>query len=90
MDTLVAIKVLQLLGDSDEDQMNAEQFDLEMNTLSKYRHPNILGLIGFSAGPPRCIVSELMSGGSVADRLDEGDLSHKQRVQIALDTVIFC
>ena len=46
------------------------QFNNEIRVLSKYQHPNIVQLLGYSVdGPTRCLVYDLMESGSLEDRL---------------------
>ncbi|XP_071485244.1 interleukin-1 receptor-associated kinase 4-like [Diadema antillarum] len=47
-----------------------QQFDDELSALCKLRHRNLVVLFGYCCEPPNlCLVYELMSGGSLKDRL---------------------
>ena len=46
------------------------QFQTELDSLTKYRHENIVSLFGYSVnGPAKCLVYEYLSNGSLEDRL---------------------
>eukprot|EP00899_Mesostigma_viride_P027837 jgi/Mesvir1/8238/Mv12519-RA.1 len=64
--TPVAVKVLKAGSGQ-----GVDHFDQEVRLLSALRHPNLVTLLGFSVGPKgeRCLVYELLSGGSVDDYL---------------------
>ncbi|XP_063229926.1 interleukin-1 receptor-associated kinase 4-like [Bacillus rossius redtenbacheri] len=67
------------------------QFRNEIESLSRYRHENLLPLLGYSCdGPAYCLVYQYMSNGSLQERLacrGAGDiLPWKLRLQIALKT----
>ncbi|KAI0234114.1 Interleukin-1 receptor-associated kinase 4 [Lamellibrachia satsuma] len=69
-----------------------QQFNKEIEILSRFRHRNILPLIGYSTdGPHYCIVTMYMKNGSLQDRLacldDTAPLTVAQRFDIAVDTV---
>ncbi|CAD7971389.1 unnamed protein product [Amoebophrya sp. A120] len=82
----VAIKVIE----HNSDQAG---FDDEVQMLSRFRHPNLVILMGFCKGPigkERILVYELLSGGDVHQRIRwsrEGikGFSGKQRCSVALD-----
>lgn len=64
--TQVAIKKLA----SDSTQGHKE-FKAEIISLSRFRHPNIVNLIGFAEqGISKCLVYEFVVNGSLRDRLD--------------------
>ncbi|XP_013418258.1 interleukin-1 receptor-associated kinase 4-like [Lingula anatina] len=68
-----------------------KQFKTELQVLSKYRHKNLLPLLGYSSdGPQFCIVFEYMPNGSVEDRLackeNTPPLSVEQRLEIVKGT----
>jgi serine/threonine protein kinase len=69
----------------------ASGFDEEIRILSKYRHPNLITLLGFARrGRERLLVYEFMSGGD-CERLLRGGLSvppftWRQRLSVLLDT----
>jgi interleukin-1 receptor-associated kinase 4 len=83
---LVAVKRLN------RDAVNVEkQFRNEIEALSRFRHNNLLGLIGYSCDSSTyCLVYEYMSNGSLQDRLackDEESVLHWQiRLNIAQGT----
>jgi serine/threonine protein kinase len=83
----VAVKCLM-----SKDPFEGKQFDKEIEILSKYRHETLLPLIGDCEGPPRCIVTELMTNGSLYHRLQytrvQGmePMTWLQRINIAVDT----
>eukprot|EP00434_Breviolum_minutum_P017629 symbB.v1.2.015560.t1/scaffold1166.1/size134334/11 len=71
--TQVAIKMIDLgaLKSSGQTEDMAG-FDQEVATLSKFRHPNLVTLIGWGKHyelPHRYLVYELMTGGDIYDRL---------------------
>ncbi|XP_021924264.1 probable LRR receptor-like serine/threonine-protein kinase At1g51810 isoform X3 [Zootermopsis nevadensis] len=68
-----------------------KQFCNEIQALSRYRHSNLLCLVGYSCdGPAYCLIYEYMSNGSLQDRLackHEGvALQWHVRLNIALGT----
>eukprot|EP00913_Durusdinium_trenchii_P011599 g10893.t1 len=81
--TEVAIKVLEV--------PNEAGFEEEVKVLSKFRHPNLVILMGFARfGPQRLLVYEMLAGGDVHRRLQRS--SHQDvpfrwqdRVGVALD-----
>ncbi|KAL3846812.1 hypothetical protein ACJMK2_017766 [Sinanodonta woodiana] len=83
----VAVKSLHEVKD-----VNAEkQFITELKALSRYRHDNIVFLLGYSVnGPNKCLVYEYMCNGSLEDRLlrknNTPSLSGKLRLSIASGT----
>eukprot|EP01011_Urceolus_sp_BLP5_P001489 TRINITY_DN2370_c0_g1_i1.p1 TRINITY_DN2370_c0_g1~~TRINITY_DN2370_c0_g1_i1.p1 ORF type:complete len:573 (+),score=140.44 TRINITY_DN2370_c0_g1_i1:132-1850(+) len=87
--TEVAIKRLDqpaLLGEH-YGLPSQEQFLAEIRTLSKYQHPNIVQLIGFSDDDSQrqCLVYAFMPNGSLEDVLQKHLLNWRQRVHIAAD-----
>ncbi|XP_049857052.1 interleukin-1 receptor-associated kinase 4-like isoform X2 [Schistocerca gregaria] len=82
----VAVKRLK------RDAINVEkQFQNEIHTLSRFRHENLLPLVGYSCdGPNYCLVYEYMSNGSLQERLAcQGStpvLNWQTRLDIALGT----
>ena len=79
--TEVAIKVINLHTESG--------FEDEVRVLSRFRHPNLVILMGFArSGSRRFLIYELLAGGDVSKRLHNCEdipfLWH-QRVSIALD-----
>lgn len=76
----VAIKVLKVERLNEDVQ---REFAQEVYILRKVRHKNILQFIGACTQPPLlCIVTELMSGGSVYDFL------HKQKGVLKLPAIL--
>lgn len=63
-------------------------FEEEVKVLSKFRHPNLVILMGFARhGDSRLLVYEMLSGGDVGTRLNKGlHLDWRERLNIALDT----
>ena len=60
----VAVKRLK---DAEEKE---RQFETELDSLTKYRHENIVSLFGYSIdGPAKCLVYEYLCNGSLEDRL---------------------
>jgi hypothetical protein len=69
----VAIKRLKKASRLKPDQveLSRQQFMTEMHVLTRYIHPNIVKLIGFSSdGPDLCLLYEYMSQGTLSNRLD--------------------
>jgi len=81
--TEVAIKVLEV--------PNEAGFEEEVKVLSKFRHPNLVILMGFARnGPQRLLVYEMLAGGDVHRRLQRSShenipFSWQERVGVALD-----
>ena len=79
--TEVAIKVIDLLSESG--------FDEEVRVLSKFRHPNLVILMGFArTGTRRFLIYELLAGGDVFKRLQNCEtvpFLWQHRLSIALD-----
>ncbi|XP_004343391.1 hypothetical protein CAOG_07517 [Capsaspora owczarzaki ATCC 30864] len=81
----IAIKRL-----SAESKQGKDEFKSELDSLSKFRHPNIIAILSFAEeGDERCLVYEFMSNGSVRDRLSRKNgtppLTWAQRYRIATD-----
>ncbi|XP_043084215.1 interleukin-1 receptor-associated kinase 4 isoform X2 [Puntigrus tetrazona] len=69
----VAVKKLNPLNDSSLEDLKT-QFHQEIQTLRSLKHENLVSLVGFSSdGQHRCLVYELMSGGSLLERLAGAD-----------------
>ncbi|KAI6655575.1 IRAK4-like protein [Oopsacas minuta] len=69
--TAIAIKVLQNASTGRKVYKGDEQFITEISVLTRYRHANLLTLMGYSDnGPSRCIVYEFMSNGTLEDWLE--------------------
>ncbi|KJE96900.1 hypothetical protein CAOG_07150 [Capsaspora owczarzaki ATCC 30864] len=81
----VAIKRL-----STDSKQGAAEFKAELDSLSKFRHANIIAILSYAEeGDERCLVYEFMPNGSVRDRLDRKNhtppLIWSQRHRIAAD-----
>ena len=75
----VAVKRLK---DAEEKE---RQFQTELESLTKYRHENIVSLFGYSIdGPAKCLVYEYLSNGSLEDRLMRKDNTKPLRVPLRL------
>ncbi|KAL1491538.1 hypothetical protein ABEB36_012120 [Hypothenemus hampei] len=71
------------------DKIIRKQFINEIDILSKYKHENLVTLLGYSCdGPCYCLVYEYVVGGSLFDTLRNRPkhLPWKQRLTIALGT----
>ncbi|XP_067669038.1 interleukin-1 receptor-associated kinase 4-like [Haliotis asinina] len=82
----IAVKCLK-----EENEDNLKQFHTELNVLSKYRHKNIVHLLGYSREDANhCLIYEYMSNGSLEDRLacknETEPLSCPLRLSIAQGT----
>lgn len=72
MDGPVAVKKLVL---SNVDVVNVDdtvtkQFRNEVEVLSRYKHENLLSLVGYSCdGPTYCLLYEYIPAGALKDRL---------------------
>eukprot|EP00922_Rhytidocystis_sp_ex-Travisia-forbesii_P053950 GHVS01080071.1.p1 GENE.GHVS01080071.1~~GHVS01080071.1.p1 ORF type:complete len:1038 (+),score=228.37 GHVS01080071.1:146-3259(+) len=77
--TEIAIKVLNAPKEAG--------FEEEVKVLSKFRHPNLVILMGFARhGKSRMLVYEMLAGGDVGTRLLKGPpLLWRDRLSIALD-----
>ena len=80
----VAIKVLPASYSNDADRLR--RFEQEARAAASLNHPNILAIydIGASEGSPY-IVSELLEGRTLRDRLRGGPLSQRKAVEHAMD-----
>ncbi|KAF4671563.1 hypothetical protein FOL46_000244 [Perkinsus olseni] len=83
--TEVAVKVLQAPKESG--------FKEEVKVLSKFRHANLVILMGFARNEhERCLVYELLSGGDVSSRLQPSSgppsFNWYQRLSVALDAAL--
>lgn len=72
----VAIKILTRTGSSDTDRIR--RFEVEMKAVGRLNHPNVLAVhdVGSHEGVPY-LVSELLEGETLRDRLDRGALPSK-------------
>lgn len=72
LDKLVAVKKLNLNGVIvvNIDDTITKQFKNEVELLCKYKHENLLSLLGYSCdGPTYCLIYEYVPGGALKDRL---------------------
>jgi len=86
LDRDVALKILPAAFCQDEERLR--RFGLEARAAAALNHPNIVAIfdIGVQDGSPY-IVSELLEGVSLRNRLAGGPLSPRQAVEYALQTV---
>jgi serine/threonine-protein kinase len=79
----VALKVIR--ADQCADPRRRGRFDIEARAAAKLAHPNIVSVydVGEAEGTPY-IVSELVSGGTLADRLHRGALTARQTLAMAV------
>src|SRR5947209_15518304 len=79
----VAVKVLTNLATSDQEQL--QRFEQEARTAGMLNHPNLLTIydVGHDGGGPY-IVSELLQGETLRDRLARGPLPPRRAVDAAL------
>jgi len=91
----VAIKVIDLKAVSSSGQdVEMAGFDDEVKTLSKFRHPNLVTLLGWGKeDQQRYLVYELLSGGDAFQRLHACKASHgskpflwHERLSVILDS----
>ena len=89
--TTFAIKKLNLNSDMQARSIGLSQFAVEVLTLSKYRHPHLLELVGYSLDPRApCLIYYYMEKGSLAHVLGSSkssDISWDIRLQISEDIV---
>ncbi|CAL1545778.1 unnamed protein product [Lymnaea stagnalis] len=82
----VAVKVLMQTGDE-----ITGQFRTEVETLCKFKHENLVLLLGYSTdGNHKCLIYQYMPNGSLEDRLacrfDTPPLANSMRIDIAKGT----
>ena len=79
----VAVKVLPASFANDRERMR--RFELEARTVAALSHPNILAVydVGLDDEAPY-LVSELLDGGTLRDRLNEGQVPVRKAVDYAL------
>ena len=79
----VAIKVLPEAFSKDADRLR--RFEQEARTIAALNHPNILGIhdIGTQDGTP-FLVSELLDGETLRERIDAGPLPAKRAIEYGL------
>lgn len=91
LDKPVAVKKLHI-GDVEivnVDDEVTKQFRYEVEVLSKYKHENLLSILGYSCdGSTYCLLYEYIPGGALRDRLQDApnELSWKSRLNIAMGT----
>lgn len=61
-------------------------FNAEVRFLARFKHKNIVPILGYSIDGPLCIVCEFIDGGSLQDKLAAKILTEKQRLKIMLGT----
>jgi Tol biopolymer transport system component len=78
----VAVKVLSASLSSDPDRLR--RFELEAESAGRLNHPNILAIydIGMHEGSPY-VVSELLEGETLRDRLSAGALTARRAIEYA-------
>ncbi|KAJ8948602.1 hypothetical protein NQ318_007606 [Aromia moschata] len=91
LDRPVAVKklVLEDVEVVNVDDIVTKQFRNEVEVLSKYKHENLLSLLGYSCdGCTYCLMYEYIPGGALKDRLQvsENKLQWKERLRIAMGT----
>ena len=81
----VAIKILTRTGSSDADRIR--RFEVEMKAVGRLSHPNVLAVydVGSHEGVPY-LVSELLDGETLRDRLDRGPLPIKAVASTAVSS----
>ena len=84
LDRTVAIKVLPASYSADRDRL--QRFSQEARAAAALNHPNILSIfdIGDEKGAPY-IVSELLEGQTLRERLRSGALSSRKAIEYALE-----
>ncbi len=80
----VAIKILTRTGSSDGDRIR--RFEVEMKAVGRLNHPNVLAVydVGSHDGVPY-LVTELLEGETLRDRLDRGPLPLKTAASVAVE-----
>ncbi|KAK3267722.1 hypothetical protein CYMTET_23740, partial [Cymbomonas tetramitiformis] len=79
-----------LQGTAAQQDFTRRNFENEVRTLERFRHPNIVNICGYAIQPRTqrtCLVYELLEGGTLESRLREtgpSSLSWQHRVAIAL------
>ena len=79
----VAIKLIK--PTSSENPDHVRRFELEARAAASLNHPNIVSIfdVGLDGGSPY-IVSELLEGGTLRQRLAKGPISSREAVELAL------
>ena len=82
----VAIKVLPKEVAADPDRLR--RFEQEARAAAALNHPNILAVYGFSTTPDSApyLVSELLQGQTLRERLQQGDIPMRKAIEFALQT----
>ncbi|KAI4461222.1 interleukin-1 receptor-associated kinase [Holotrichia oblita] len=91
LDRPIAVKKINLkdLNIVRADDIVTKQFTNEVEILYKYKHNNLLSLLGYSCdGLTYCLLYEYISGGNLKDRLQDTSriLNWQQRLDIATGT----
>src|SRR5208282_1585236 len=86
LDRIVAVKVLPASFAADEDRLH--RFEREARSVAALSHPNILPVhdIGTHDGTPY-MVTELLEGETLRERLQGGVISARKAVEIAIQIV---
>lgn len=98
--TEVAIKLLNSGALSKEETLVTQQFETELRVLTKYRHPNLVVLLGYhNSSKCKALVYEYLPNGTLEDALETGLENHIKakisnrihlpwmcRISIAVDT----
>src|SRR5260370_3250794 len=82
----VASKVLQKELASDPDRLR--RFEQEARAAAALNHPNILAVYGFSTTEEHApyLVTELLQGQTLRERLQQGEIPVRKAVELALET----
>lgn len=79
----IAIKVLQ--GQATRNTQDLERFKREIITARKITHANVIRIHDFGMSGEEAFISmELLSGGTLADRIEDGPLAWKEGLEIAV------
>ncbi|KAK3233360.1 hypothetical protein CYMTET_56334 [Cymbomonas tetramitiformis] len=84
------VNEMLLQGTAAQQDFARRNFENEVRTLERFRHPNIVNICGYAIQPGTqrtCLVYELLEGGTLESRLREtgpSSLSWQHRVAIAL------
>jgi eukaryotic-like serine/threonine-protein kinase len=81
----VAIKVLPESLATEPARL--QRFEQEARAVAALSHPNVLAIFDIGTSNPPFIVTELLDGETLRDRIDRGPLSPRQTVELALQFV---
>jgi eukaryotic-like serine/threonine-protein kinase len=81
----VAIKVLPESLATEPARL--QRFEQEARAVAALSHPNVLAIFDIGTSKPPFIVTELLDGETLRDRIDRGPLSPRQTVELALQFV---